>query len=88
MKIEKIKPIKSKVSYHFFTEDENDYVNSADADNDLKFLEVWTKKEAYFKCAEIKESELSLVSVISKLKGFSFETEMFDNHIISICKKE
>lgn len=84
--IEKIKPLKKREKYHFFTSEENEYVNSSSVPQ-ISFLEIWTKKEAYLKCAEVKSSELSSVSVKSKFGGYSFKTENENGYIISVCQK-
>lgn len=84
--IEKIKPIKKRDKYHFFTSEENEYVNSA-FNTQISFFEIWTRKEAYLKCAEVNSAELSNISVKSKFNGFSFQTENDNGYIISVCQK-
>jgi phosphopantetheinyl transferase len=84
---EKNRPFKKRDKYHFFSENENTYVNSSSNTN-LSFLEIWTRKEALFKCSGISSSELSAVSVMSDFDGYSFKTEFFDGYIISICLKK
>lgn len=84
--IEKIKPIKERKKYRFFTDEENEYVNSSSLPQ-ISFLEIWTRKEAYLKCAEVKSAELSNISVKADFNGFSFKTEKEDGYIISVCQK-
>ena len=84
---EKIRSLKKSEKYHFFTNEENIYVNSS-SNTELSFLEIWTRKEALFKCSDISVSKLSSFSVITDFDEYSFKTEVLDDYIISICLKK
>jgi len=86
--IEKKRNIKRREKYHFFSEEETAFVNSAEGDISLNFLKVFTRKEAYFKCADVSLSELSLIDLLSDSTDYSFKTETFDDYIISLCVKK
>jgi len=86
--VEKKRNIQSSEKYHFFTSEEVEYVNSADGNVSLKFLEIFTRKEAYLKCTDISSSELSSVSVMADSKDYSFKTQTFDDYIISLCVRK
>ena len=85
--VEKIKEVKKREHYHFFTKEESDYVNSGAEDSDFRFLEIWTRKEAYLKCFEKSFAILSEISVLKENKGCVFFTENDGEYIISVCKK-
>jgi len=51
--IEKIKPFNRSIAEKFFTRKEQEYLFSKDAGMDIRFCEIWTKKEAYVKCLGI-----------------------------------
>lgn len=85
--IEKARNIKKRSKYRCFCSEENEYVNRSD-DPSSAFLWVWTRKEAYFKCADIGPSELKSISVIRDFGGYSFSTEFEDGYFVSVCKKE
>ena len=84
--IEKIRPINRRPKYKLFTEDENDYVNR-DAQYSIRFLEVWTRKEALLKCGDISAEQLSKISVLLKHTDFLLGTEISEEYIISTCIK-
>ena len=46
--IEKIRKADFRVAKRFFTEKENEYIKAQNSDT--RFFEIWTAKEAYFKC--------------------------------------
>jgi len=85
--VEKIKEVKKKELYHFFTKEESDYVNSGAEDSDFRFLEIWTRKEAYLKCFEKSSASLSEISVLKENNGCVLTTENDGDYIISVCKK-
>lgn len=51
--IEVIRPIKDtfdKIKYIAFHEEELSYIQKNEQDIEIRFLEIWTKKEAFLKC--------------------------------------
>lgn len=86
--IEKVKEITPRQKYKFFTKEETDYVNSLESDINIRFLEVWTRKEALFKCCGLSLLELSKTSVLGENKEFSLKTELSDGYIISVCEQK
>lgn len=86
--VEKKRNIKRTEKYHFFSSKESAFVNSADGYIASRFLEVFTRKEAYFKCADVSAPKLSSIDVLSDSTDYSFKTEIFNDYIISLCLKK
>ncbi len=42
-----------EIAKHFFTQKEYDYISCENKNQDIAFLEIWTKKESYIKCSGI-----------------------------------
>lgn len=91
--IEKIRPHKPKSAEKFATEKELEYIYSAEKG----FFEIWTLKEAYFKCigtglgADIKNVsfEINQSRIICSECGFGFSFHNIDNdYICSSCVKK
>lgn len=90
--IEKIRPINHRTAERFATEGEKKYISTKpDA-----FFEIWTLKEAYFKCigtglgADIKNVSFKVEngSVTCSEEGFDLLFHEIDSgYICSICKK-
>ncbi len=90
--IEKIRPIKPKAAEKFATETELEYI----ASNQNGFFEIWTLKEAYFKCigtglgADIKNVFFNISSsgIICSESGFECSFIDIDkSYICSVCQK-
>jgi 4'-phosphopantetheinyl transferase len=47
--IESVKPFNKRIVECFFTQNEQDYILTSKEDQDKRFAEIWTKKEAYVK---------------------------------------
>ena len=90
--IEKIRPINLKAAEKFATKKETDYINSASNG----FFEIWTLKEAYFKCIgtglgtdiknvsfEISPNEIICSNMEYKCSFADIERE----YICSVCEK-
>jgi phosphopantetheinyl transferase len=74
--------IKANISTRFFTESEKQF--STDA---LKFLEIWTRKEALFKFLKNDSTPfIHLDSTTPEKYGASFATVQINDYIITICK--
>ena len=90
--IEKIRPINKRVADKFATEKEKEYILSSSNG----FFEIWTLKEAYFKCIgtglgkDIKEVsfDISDNNIAFSKSGYEFTfCDINKNYICSICKK-
>ncbi len=69
------------LSKRFFTEGEK--VQLSDG---ADFFEIWTKKEALFKCLG-EETPFTLLDS-SRATGVVFETFKFDDTVITVCRKK
>ncbi len=90
--IEKIKPFNPKAAERFATEEELKYIRS----EENGFFEIWTLKEAYFKCigtglgSDIKNvsfriTQDDIICSDSRYELFFFSIE--NGYICSVCKK-
>lgn len=90
--IEKIRLVNHKASERFATENEQEYIRN----NENGFFEIWTLKEAYFKCigtglgADIKKVSFDINGRDITCSESGFELSFIEtdkNYICSICKK-
>ena len=90
--IEKIRDINLRVSDRFATDREKEYIRNYENG----FFEIWTLKEAYFKCigtglgSDIKDVsfEINGKDISCSEDGYKFSFfEIDKNYICSICKK-
>ena len=90
--IEKIRPINPKIAEKFACDDELDYIHS----NETGFFEIWTLKEAYFKCigtglgANIKSVsfKISENGVVCSENGFECSfISIADGYVCSVCEQ-
>ncbi len=90
--IEKIRDIDSRICKRFATEAEADYISS----NQNRIFEIWTLKEAYFKCigtgltSDIKNIsfDISGENINCSENGFKLSfTDIDKNYICSVCEK-
>lgn len=90
--IEKVKPYNLRTAERFATPHELEYVSSSQNG----FFEIWTLKEAYFKCigtglgADIKKVsfEITPQKIICSEKGFDFSfIDAANGYICSVCHK-
>ncbi|MDR1805701.1 MAG: 4'-phosphopantetheinyl transferase superfamily protein [Clostridium sp.] len=71
------------VARRFFTKDEQEYV----AEDEKRFFEVWTRKEAYIKYTGMGlRTPLPSFSVFY-LPGLRLETQMSGEYCLSLCTK-
>ncbi len=91
--IEKIRPVNQRVADKFATEKEKEYILSSSNG----FFEIWTLKEAYFKCIgtglgkNIKDVSFEISDGIISCSKSGYEfffNPINDNYICSICKKK
>lgn len=90
--IEKIRSINPRISDKFATEEENEYICTSENG----FFEIWTLKEAYFKCIgtglgkNIKNVSFKILEnkIHCSKSGYEFSFyEISKDYICSICKK-
>ncbi len=84
--IEKIRDITPRNKYKLYTHDENYYVNKCDDNKNIRFLEVWTRKEALLKCSGIIGERLSKQSVLENNSNYVFKTEILNGYVLSSCE--
>lgn len=90
--IEKIRSVNPRISDKFATEEENEYISTSENG----FFEIWTLKEAYFKCigtgldANIKNVSFEIFEnkINCSESGYEFSFHKIDSeYICSTCKK-
>lgn len=90
--IEKIRDIRPETARKFATEEETAYIGNSSE----RLIEIWTLKEAYFKCTGTGlSSDIKSVSFTVNGKeihcsqgGFSCRfIDIFDGYICSVCEK-
>ncbi len=87
--IEKISHKKRKLVERVCTKEELSAIDKSSSP-DVEFIKLWTVKEASFK-AGIGESLFDFFSqnqeIEEKKKEYAFETEIFEDYAITVCKK-
>ena len=68
-----------------FTDKESAYVNSDNEAISIRYIEIFTKKEAALKMLGAKLSEGALIDTFSN--DFVFDTHSQDGFIITVCRK-
>ena len=84
--VERIKAFDSKIAERFFSVNEINYIRSISSNQDVRFYEIWTKKEAYTKWIG-KGLSVSLKSFDVTSDELSQKISTFENYgyICSIC---
>ncbi len=70
-----------RLAERFFTENEKRAYQ-----NGMPFYEIWTRKEALFKCLDEKNDSLLSVDICTSPR-LSFKTTTTDEYILSICER-
>ncbi|MGE6487387.1 4'-phosphopantetheinyl transferase family protein [Paenisporosarcina sp. NPDC076898] len=84
--IERIKNFNKRIPKRFFTENEQNYIYSREEDQNNRFFEVWTRKEAYVKwIGKGLEMPLDSFDVLSIENIYTFS---YGVYTISVCNKE
>ncbi|MBQ3816675.1 MAG: 4'-phosphopantetheinyl transferase superfamily protein [Clostridia bacterium] len=89
---EKIRQIKKREKYKFFSLSECEFVNNSE-NSSLAFFKVWTMKEAYKKATDCLWKEIAEADFCEKgkikteYKGYKFQTKIYGEYIVSICEK-
>lgn len=90
--IEKIRKVNPRSADKFATESEKEYIS----ENENGFFEIWTLKEAYFKCigtglgSDIKTVSFDICENRIKCSADGFELSFVEtdaDYICSVCKK-
>ncbi len=82
---EVIRDIPFRNDYRLFTLEEVVYVNASEKEHNLRFFEVWTKKEAYIKAKGLKLADGSGINVFD-CPDAEFSTEIKGENMITLCK--
>lgn len=84
--IEKIESANMNIANKFFSKREQRFINLANDNQDKRFFEIWTKKEAYIKwTGEGLSQSLSSFDVTAPEIHKLFKTFEIDKYIISVC---
>ncbi len=81
--IEKIKPFNRGIIDRFFTQSERTYIYLSYERQNERFIEIWTRKEAYVKWIG-KGIEIPFNS-FDVLRNSKITTKYIDDYVISIC---
>lgn len=76
----------ARLAKRFFQSDEAALVYAAD-DPDREFCRLWTLKESYIKCADLRLGDVRSFSVISGAEGCSFSGASHGEYLIGCCAK-
>lgn len=82
---EVIRDIPFRNDYRLFTLEEVVYVNECEKEHNLRFFEIWTKKEAYIKAKGFKLIDGSGINVLN-LPDAEFSTEIIGENMLTLCK--
>ncbi len=82
---EVIRDIPFRNDYRLFTLEEVIYVNASEKEHNLRFFEVWTKKEAYIKAKGLKLADGSGVNVLNSPDA-EFFTEIKGENMVTLCR--
>ena len=76
----------ARLAKRFFQPDETALVYAAD-DPDREFCRLWTLKESYIKCADLRLGDVRSFSVVSCADGCSFSGVSHGEYLIGCCAK-
>ncbi len=85
---EEVRPIAVKSAERICTQQEIDYLNTStdEAEKNLRFLTIWTRKEAIFKVIGNLPRDDKNTEVLDPDTKWSITTRTEDNYIISVAK--
>ncbi len=85
--IERIRSVDERLIRRCCVDDEIEYINAGSDEKDKRFFEIWTAKEAFFKCAGTGITDLKSVNTLDA--GFRKHLRSFieNGYIISIYTK-
>lgn len=76
----------ARLAKRFFQPDEAALVYAAD-DPDREFCRLWTLKESYIKCADLRLGDIRSFSVASCAEDCMFLNKAYDEYLIGCCAK-
>lgn len=76
----------ARLAKRFFRHNEAALVYAAD-DPDREFCRLWTLKESYIKCADLRLGNIRSFSVVSGAEGCSFSGASHGEYLIGCCAK-
>ena len=85
--IEKMRGIDDKLIKYVCTDEELKYVYRDDNLKNQRFFEIWTAKEAYFKCIGSGITELKSITVFDKEIKKHLCTQIKDDYAISVYQQ-
>lgn len=84
--IEKIRDVDISIADKVFSDNELTWMHNKTEDKNLRFFNVWTKKEALVKYVGTGlTNDLKLLDVTGSFSHEKFSTFMVDGYVISIC---
>lgn len=75
----------NRLASRFFADGELQYF--LESPTEYRFLEIWTKKEAYSKITGRGTAEIFGGFDCFKLKNVSFETDIIDGTVVTVCQQ-
>ena len=87
--IERYRTLREKVVRRFFSPTEQAYIFEDDEEQDLRTLELWTRKESYAKLLGIGLPS-AFAEADTLRPGFPahFYTKRLQNHVLTVCARE
>lgn len=85
---EMLRSVKTRESYPFFTRRECDFVNGNEELHDVRFMHIWTRKEAYVKMLGETMAGKGGADVLNGVCGAVFSEHDFDGFAITVCEAE
>ena len=89
--IEKIRPVKDRLIHRVCTDRELDYVLDGEMPLDEKtsrFFQVWTGKEAFFKCIGTGITDLKAVCVLDETIRYGMTYFLWGDYAVSIFRSD
>lgn len=84
--IQEIREIIPRKEYKLFSLKESFYVNQSADELSLRYLEIFTKKEAAVKMLGLSLGDAVFIDTFSQ--EFSFKTEFTDRFVVAVCEKK
>ena len=88
--VERIREREKLVEKRCFTDDEREYIK----DNNERFFEIWTMKEAYLKCIgtgislPLNSFNINMQKMCVDNSGYKFVLNTIDDYVYSVCSKD
>lgn len=83
--VERIRSADLKIARRFFTDNEYRYITKTGSDIDIRFFEIWTKKEAFIKyIGKGLSIPLNSFDVFDENISHGLQTSMIDGYTVSV----